>query len=70
MCYVITYVNITEEKRCHYVIVILNIGRDTYMFILCNFCTLYMQKSKDTYMFINIEIETETEANMSIQVKF
>jgi len=26
MCYVITYVNITEEKYYHYVIVILNIA--------------------------------------------
>jgi len=30
MRYVITYANITEEKRCHYVIVILNIGRNMH----------------------------------------
>ena len=27
MCYIITYINITKEKRYSYIIVILNIGR-------------------------------------------
>jgi len=44
MRFVITYVNITEEKHYHYVIVILNIGLSIYIIVtllaLCNYLAL------------------------------